>query len=362
MARKKNIADAARKAADAALAAMVRGKAPEIIHRLPRWWFETDIRPLTDKEYDWWHRQFRAGDAYKKSRGKGVVVAVLDTGCDLKHPDLSSQVLDARDFTGSPSGPDDLNFHGTHCAGVVSAVEDDRGIMGIAPDAKLLIAKVLGDDGSGSDSWIVKGIEWAAGKGAHVLSMSLGSQYPSPRIIAAIDKVIQSGVTVVMAAGNEGQMGVGYPAKGVPNGIRVAAVDKNFRIAPFSSRGPEVDIAGPGVEILSTVPKGKFARMSGTSMATPFVAGVCALAISGTKKKLSPAEVKARILKNAEDTGTPGKDASYGWGLIRPDMLEVDEPEPATPVIPPSGLVVGNWWIGPFATEEYEGLSVARKK
>lgn len=291
------------------------------VFRNPPYEVSATFDALTEREYDWWTKQFRAPEAWKAGRGKGVIVAVLDTGCDLDHPDLQPQILKARDFTRSPYGPEDVNMHGSHCAGLVAAVENDKGVMGMAPDCKLLIGKVLGDDGSGGDRGIAAGIDWALKEGAHVISMSLGSQQPAPLIIQWVNRAIDAGVHVVMAAGNEGNQGVGYPAKGCPRGVRVAAVDKQGRAAKFSSRGPEVDIAAPGVEMLSCVPGGKWARMSGTSMATPVVAGVCALVLSSVTAKLTPDEVKERIIKSADDAGDVGHDNAFGWGLIRADKI-----------------------------------------
>jgi len=297
------------------------------LFRLPPWKLTRTYETFSQREHDWWVDQFRAPEVFKRGRGKGIVIAILDTGCDLEHPDLKSQILKAKDFTKSPYGPLDVNKHGTHVAGLAAAAENDLGVLGMAPDAKLLIAKCLGDDGSGYDAWIVNAIKWAISEGADILSLSLGSLEPSPRIVDALLKAIAAGLDVVMAAGNEGGLGVGWPAQGVVEGIRVAAADKKNRVPAFSSKGDQVDVAAPGVDLLSCLPGGKWGRMSGTSMATPIVSGLCACIRSASKKKLSPAEVKKRIVDSAEDAGAAGKDPSFGHGLLRPDRaMEGDEP------------------------------------
>lgn len=260
-------------------------KRREISHHLPHFTVDFSSRALTQREWDWPHSGLRLEEVWKKSRGAGVRVAVLDTGCDLKHPDLQGSLKDAKDFTRSRLGAEDAPTmgHGTHCAGVIAAVEDDKGIMGVAPDlgkdgGGLLIGKVLGDDGSGQSSWIAAGIEWAAANGAKIISMSLGSPFRDETIIAAIRKALAANIVVICAAGNDGQRGVNWPGayEGV---ISVAAYDRHFKVAPFSSRGPEVDIAAPGVDILSTVPKSQYARMSGTCIA----AGSYVYGIDGPK-------------------------------------------------------------------------------
>ena len=345
-------------------------KSQEIAHRLPPWTPSNLVGPLTEKEWDWPHRKLLLPDVWKKHRGAGVKVAVLDTGIDANHDDLKGQIIAAKDFTGSRSGHADKMGHGTHCAGIIAAVEDDKGIMGGSPDlgkdgGGLIIAKVLGDDGSGQSSWIARGIEWAISQGAKIVSMSLGSPFRDDRIIDAIKLGLSADVIFVCAAGNEGQRGVGWPGayEGV---ISVAAYDKNFQIAPFSSRGPEVDIAAPGVDILSTVPVNSYARMSGTSMATPWVASICALLISSNKKvKWDCAKVKAKLIGQAQDAGSPGFDNDYGYGLIRPDRIEGEGVPP--PVVPPIGdkpgiEIGGGYFKGPIVLDGWNGVFVGFTK
>lgn len=329
----------------------------EPVFRNPPWRESgNQFSALTEREWDWWHRQFRLPDAWKHSRGEGVKVAVLDTGYS-SHRDLEGQILKVRDFTSSRSGPADRQGHSTHCCGIVAAKEDDAGIMGVAPDAKLLVGKVLGDDGSGGGNSIAAGVEWAASEGADVISMSLGSPQEDRRISASIRSAVKAGITVVCAAGNEGQANsVGWPGR-LPEVICVAAVDRNLKLAKFSSRGPEVDIAAGGQDILSTYLNNTFMRLSGTSMATPQVAGVIALLIAARKGiRLTPSNIRKLIVENADDAGEPGHDQAYGWGLIRPERI-VGGGQPAPPQPPKKpGVSIGPFSVRWITYEDEPGL------
>ena len=280
---------------------------------------------------DWSLKEFGISDLWKYTTGKGVKVAVLDTGCAVMHPDLKEQIADAADFTGSRVGPGDTNGHGTHCCGIIAAKKNDVGIVGVAHGAKLLVGKVLNDAGVGSVAGIVKGIEWAVEKKADIISMSFGSASSDPRIKRAIEYAASKNVLLVAAAGNEGPgpQTVGYPGR-YPQVLSVAAIDPARKIAKFSSRGPEVDVAAPGVDILSTYPPRNYAKLSGTSMATPFVSAVVALLLSYDRQKgLKRVTNYESLIKQVKDTsieaGVAGFDSDYGWGLINPKGLILGE-------------------------------------
>lgn len=273
---------------------------------------------------DWSLKELGIPELWKRTTGKGVKVAVLDTGCAILHPDLKNQIEDSADFTNSKVGPGDTNGHGTHCCGVIAAERNDVGVVGVAHNSKLLVGKVLNDYGVGSPESIAKGIMWAVEKKADIISMSFGAPVDDPKIRKAVKYAHGKGVILVAAAGNEGPgpQTVGYPGR-YPEVISVAAVDFNRRIAKFSSRGSEVDIAAPGVDILSTYPPKNFAKLSGTSMAAPFVSGVIALKIAyeRSKKTKTPPDLSHEsILKQIKETsfeaGQAGFDNDYGWGLI----------------------------------------------
>lgn len=277
--------------------------------------------------------------------GKGIRVAIVDTGVDGRHTDLI--VREGADFTNSPSSWYDVQGHGTHVAGIVAARDNDGGTIGVAPEADLYAVKVLSDSGQGTFEAIIAGINWAVAKKVDVINMSLGGDGPiSSGMRSAIDAAINAGVIVCVAAGNSGPYDgtVGNPGN-YARCVTVGATDKSNAPAQFTSRGPTVDIAAPGVDILSTYPNQRTTKLSGTSMATPLVAGVAAL----FKQKCLKVGVKGthelfeKLCKaTARDLYTPGFDTATGYGLIRPTAI-LDEvaklgapptPEPPSPEPP----------------------------
>lgn len=277
---------------------------------------------------DWGIEIVGVPNLWRQTKGENVKVAVLDTGIAFEHPDLKDAILDAKDFTNSRSGPSDLQGHGSHCAGTIAARENSSGVIGAAPLCKLLVGKVLGDNGSGSSNAVASGIRWAVDKGADVISMSLGSSVSSPQIHEAVKDAVAAGVFIIAAAGNEGPSldTVGYPGA-YPETVAVGAISQNRKIASFSSRGNMVDIVAPGDKILSTYPPRGLATLSGTSMATPLVAGVVALMLSKHKSfgGVSPIKTQKDLMEHlrrtAIDLGPSGYDPSYGAGLINPEQL-----------------------------------------
>ena len=307
------------------------------IYRLPPYRVEMVLLALAET-IDWGLAAYGIPAVWKHSQGRGVKVAVLDTGIDDSHPDLASTVLEARDFTGSATGQRDYAGHGTHVAGIIAARQNQQGVVGICPGLNeagggLLVGKVLGDDGAGTDSSVVAGIEWAAAQGAHLISMSFGSPVPSTVMQDAIRSVVSGGVFVICAAGNNGaDNSVDYPGRWIET-IAVGAVDRHGRVASFSSRGPEVAVAAPGQDVLSTYPRNRYAKLSGTSMATPFVTGVVALMLAKHRQQGSQTpiqtvtQLREHLARTATDAGSPGRDPAYGYGLINPaSMLEPLEP------------------------------------
>lgn len=295
---------------------------------------------------DWGLAAYGVPGHWRLTRGQGVRVAVLDTGIEADHPDLADALDDARDFTRSPSGPIDRLGHGTHVAGVIGARRNETGVIGIAPECRLLAAKVLGEDGSGGAEGVAAGIDWAAGAGADVLSMSLGSPEPSPRIAQAIERAVEKGKFVICAAGNRGRPNsVDYPARW-PTTVAVGAVDRNGCVARFSSRGDEVDVCAPGEDVLSTYVGGGYAKLSGTSMAAPFVSGVVALLLAkhrlhgGVTAVGNQAELLAHLARTATDAGPAGKDPNYGYGLINPASVLAAQAAPRD-----AAVEIGPLWV-----------------
>lgn len=248
--------------------------------------------------------KINAPDAWGKTRGSGsITVAILDTGVDETHPDLAGRVIKSANFTSDGSG--DLNGHGTHVAGIAAAVTDNnQGVASVSfGSPKLLSVKVLGNNGYGYYSWIAEGIVWAADNGANIINMSLAGYQPSQLLQDAIDYAWNKGVVVVAAAGNHGSSTPVYPAYN-NNVLSVAATDENDSKASFSGYGSWVDLAAPGVSIISTY-KGGYANLSGTSMATPLVAGLAAL-VKGENLNLSNQEIINKLNSTADNISGTG--------------------------------------------------------
>ncbi|MCB0629048.1 MAG: S8 family peptidase [Saprospiraceae bacterium] len=302
-------------------------KADEPIFSIPPFKVER-VYAAHSQTIDWGVELVGVPNFWRYTKGKGIKVAVLDTGVAYKHPDLEGAIFEMKDFTNSPSGVGDINGHGTHCAGIIAARDNSIGVIGVAPESDLIIGKVLNDNGYGSEETIVNGIEWAVETGANIISMSLGSPYPSVKIYDAIKAAIKAEVFVICAAGNSGPNldTMDYPGA-FDETIAVGSIDRRKKISYFSSRGKKVDIVAPGDEILSTYPPRELAKLSGTSMATPFVAGVSALMLSkhrqfeGQTQIKKQSDLEAHLRKTAIDLGPLGFDQSYGYGLIDPNKL-----------------------------------------
>lgn len=308
--------------------------------RLPPYTVENTLMS-TGELVDWGVKLLGVPDVWKLAAGEGVKVAVLDTGITGNHPDLKDQIEQVRDFTGSPYGAGDQNGHGTHCAGIVAAREgNDYGCVGVAPKARLMIGKVLGDNGSGSSQGVANGILWAVEQKADVISMSLGSPSPDNTIRRALKRAVDEGVFVICAAGNSGPgpNTVDYPGKW-PEAIAVGAMNAQKQISRFSSRGPEVCVVAPGEQVTSCYHRTPLATLSGTSMATPFVAGVVALMISHNRKNGGPAidgqgGLRNLLQQNTTDLDKVGNDPNAGWGLVEPGKLIREGTQPKPPPVP----------------------------
>ncbi len=252
--------------------------------------------------------------------GAGVKVAIIDTGIDYNHPDLAPNYKGGYDFCNEDDDPWDDRGHGTHCAGIAAAADNSEGVIGVAPDAWLYGLKMLDANGEGDLSDGIAAIEWCVDNGIDVASMSWGAPNDpiSQALVDACDAAYAAGLTMVAAAGNDGYGAntVNQPAI-LDTVIAVAATDQTDSWAYFSSTGPAVELAAPGMGILSTWPGGGYATYDGTSMACPHVTGVVALTIASGIS--SPSAIRDRLQKTAEDLGAPGWDEYFGYGLVRAD-------------------------------------------
>lgn len=272
--------------------------------------------------YGWHMNVYGIPDLHQLTRGnEDTIVAVLDTGVDVNHPDLANKVVMRYDATGEGFGV--LHPHGTHVAGIIAA---NGRIVGVAPNVKLYDVKVLDSQGGGTSDMVVKGINWAVKEGAHIINMSLGMSSSNDPVSKAIEKARAAGVIVVCAAGNSGDSGVNWPGAD-PQTLAVAAAHsegvQGWKIANFSSKGGATDIAAPGVDILSTVLQGGYAAYNGTSMATPFVVGVICLILD--RNTLLKHDSLVNLIKmTAIDIGLPGEDDASGAGIIDVNKLVKD--------------------------------------
>lgn len=251
----------------------------------------------------------------------GAPVGIVDSGIDSGHEDLQGRVAGCATASGgqvTEGACADDNGHGTHVAGTIGAAADNEaGIAGIAPSSPLLVCKALGGpEGSGSTADVAACIGWAHAAGAKVISMSLGgpaSKTLAAAVTAAWSRGGRSGSLLVAAAGNDGDGTLEYPAA-LPDVISVAATDDAGAPASFSNVNADVELAAPGVDILSDRAGGGYVQMSGTSMATPHVAGVAALL--ATASPGSAKALRARLDATARDLLAPGRDPATGFGMV----------------------------------------------
>lgn len=312
------------------------------------------------------------------SSGEGVTIAVVDTGVDGGHPDLKHSLVDGYDvYDGSTKGLFDPNGHGTHVAGIIAGAYNN-GVhgSGIAPSVKIMPIRVLDETGYGDDSDVAKGILWAVANGAHIINLSLGGTDRDPLLEDAVNFAKSNGVAVVAAAGNDGMRGspISYPAAHAST-IAVAATTSMDTHAPFSTKQDYVDVAAPGMSILSTWRGGGESNQSGTSMATPFVAGAIALVMD--YKKINALAAAELVTGTSSDISPDGKDSATGAGLIDPlaaltlgnprsiserkrslappdwSLVPINLPELPSPTLPPMPTFPGGGWVPPgFPTGE----------
>lgn len=270
-----------------------------------------------DYGYQYYLNNIRAPQGWDYTTGSpAVIIAVLDTGVDLTHPELASKLISGYDFVQKDAIPQDEHGHGTHVAGIAAAVTNNgAGIAGIAWGSEIMPLRVLDAQGNGSYANAAEAIRYAADHGARIINMSIGGSKYSEVLESAVIYAAEMGVILVAATGNSGASTVLFPAAFAPV-VAVGATDSANEKANFSNSGGAIDVVAPGVSIFSTYPGGQYRFSSGTSMATPMVAGFAALLASlpGMDTSMEIIEV---MKTTALDLGPKGFDASYGWGLIQ---------------------------------------------
>ncbi|EPE62203.1 M-protease domain protein [Exiguobacterium sp. S17] len=273
---------------------------------------------IENQTQDWAIPKLKAPSAWQNGfTGKGVKVSVVDTGISA-HPDLT--IAGGASFSTVTSSYADDNGHGTHVAGIIAARNNGIGTVGIAHEASLYAVKALEANGSGSLSSIIAGIDWSISNQMDIINLSLGTTSPSTTLQQVVDRANNAGILVVAAAGNNGRADgsgdlVNYPAR-YSSAIAVAATDINNNRASFSATGSTVEVAAPGVNINSTLSSGGYGQLSGTSMATPYVAGNLAL-MKQAYPTLSASQLRTRLSQDAIDLGTAGRDTLFGNGLVQ---------------------------------------------
>jgi len=277
-------------------------------------------KQIKEQQIPWGVSRVEADKAWVNTTGKGVKVAVVDSGIS-KHKDLRDNIKgEFNAIDPKKSAIDDFG-HGTHVAGIIAAKDNKIGVVGVAPDVDLYAVKVLDAMGAGYLSDLAEGIEWCINNGIQVINLSVELQKDFPLLSYTINRALSADIIIVAAAGNTFGKSVTYPAayEGV---ISVSAIDTNNNIANFSAVG-KIDFCAPGVDVYSTHLGNNYTIMSGTSMAAPHVSGVIALMLADLRNDtnndgvISFLEVMDIMLCNSVDIGTIGYDGIFGKGLVK---------------------------------------------
>lgn len=290
-------------------------------------WVEEDQLIKADGQVvDWGHGPVQANEAQKlQYTGKGTKVAVIDTGISGTHPDI--KVSGGVSFVEGTNHSIDDNGHGTHVAGIIAAINNTIGVVGVAPGVELYSIKALDSDGIGNQTDVVAGIEWAMEHEIDIINLSITSPFDSITLKKIIENAAEQGILITAASGND-ETGAGQPANTdimfparYKEVIGVGAVNSSLRRPAFSYIGPSLELAAPGEDIYSTYVRdggltNGYAYMTGTSMATPYVTGILAL-YNQAYPELSNAEIRELVQQNAKDLGLKGKDYEYGFGLVQ---------------------------------------------
>ena len=285
-----------------------------------------------------------ADHVWTTTTGQGVIVAVVDSGSG-PHPDLAENLLPGRSIIGTVESQDgrdiDASGHGTHVAGIIAAVANNGiGGSGVAPNAKILPIQVLDQAGQGDARDVAAGVRFAADNGARVINLSLGGATESSSLTQAITYANDKGVLVVAAAGNGGAADKPKWPASLDLTLAVTAVDQANNATSFDQRGDYIDLSAPGANIVSTA-KGDYVTLSGTSMAAGFVAGAAAL-LFAAEPRVTNAQVRDILLRTATDIGEPGRDVTFGAGLINMVAALAELQRMYPPIVAPQLAAVGH--------------------
>ena len=300
--------------------------------------------------YQWGLQKIKAPSAWniQSGLGSGVKVAVIDTGVDYTHVDLAGIVDTANDkdyvdgdndvFPGTCSTNGVREWHGTFVSGIIAAIDNTAGIVGVS-QVEILPIRVLNECGSGSTSNVAAGISYAASKDVDVINLSLGSSFKSRTLESAVNNAYNSGVVIVASAGNSGTAQKFYPAS-FKNAIAVSALDNSNNLASYSTYGKSIELSAPGGDgdaatsewILSIIPSNSYAISIGTSFSAPHVSGVAAL-VKAEYPLATNVEIREHLQTTADDLGDSGRDNIYGYGLVNAyvavnTLINSPEPEP----------------------------------
>ena len=253
------------------------------------------LDPSSAQMLGWEIKKLNIDRQWTYSEGRGVIVAVIDTGCDLEHIDIKNNLLKGINIIDKSKDPQDDNGHGSHVCGMIAAENNGLGMVGVSPKVKILPVKALDSKGNGSLRNVIEGIIWAADAGADFITMSLGASNSNDQLEKAIQYASLKGSVVFAAAGNSGEnTEILYPAR-YKNVISIGAIDENLSRTSFTCSGEDLDFLSPGHNIFSIAPNNGYAIMSGTSMSNPFAVGCAALLLSHNRQH------KKFSLRSAQD-------------------------------------------------------------
>lgn len=285
-----------------------------------------DIQALSET-IPWSISDLKIPEIWAKTRGENITVAVVDSGIDINHFDLKENIIKeySRSFHEWEKTVEDLNGHGTASVGVVGANQNARGIVGVAPKAKIIAIKALGQNGLGTNASIVRSLSyiWTIRRHVDVINLSLGSKTPlDDRGHDIIKKLHNYGIPIIAAAGNDPDAGIMYPAR-YPEVFAVGSYSPNLLRdrSDFSAKGPELDFMAGGDKVLTTWPGDKFATLQGTSFSAPLVAGTVALLISKLKNdniSFTVEDIKNILIDTCITRCSSERTEDYGYGIINP--------------------------------------------